>query len=107
MRPQEQKRRRTRATRSTLVLEEPERAASFRLALEDVDDHAWRVTDMDGTPVARLDQDDAIEPIEDDDGRVFHEGVDHIADCEDVPLLIRVGLHALSPAYGTCPTDRR
>ena len=82
-------------TRSTLVLEEPERAASFRLALEDVDDHAWRVTDMDGTPVARLDQDDAIEPIEDDDGRVFHEGVDHIADCEDVPLLIRVGFHAL------------
>ena len=82
-------------TRSTLVLKQPKRASGFGLALEDVDDHPGRVPDLDGIPVARLDQDDAIEPIDDDDGRVFRDGVDRIADGKDEPLLIGIGNHAL------------
>jgi hypothetical protein len=82
-------------TRSTLVLKQPKRASGFGLALEDVDDHPRRVPDLDGIPVARLDQDDAIEPIDDDDGRVFRDGVDRIADGENEPLLIGIGNHAL------------
>lgn len=78
-----------------LVLEQPKRASGFGLALENVDDHPGRVPDLDGTPVARLDQDDAIEPIEDDDGRVFDDGLDRIADGEDEPLLVGEGFHAL------------
>jgi len=77
------------------VLEQPKRASGFGLALEDVDDQPGRVPDLDGTSVARLDQHYAIEPIEDHDGRVFHDGVDRIADCEDEPVLVGKGHHAL------------
>ena len=88
------------------MLEEPKRASGFGLALEDVDDHAGRVPDLDGTPVACLDKHDAIEPIEDDDGRVLRDGVNRIADGEDEPLLVGEGLHACSPSMGCGrPTD--
>jgi hypothetical protein len=82
-------------TGSTLVLEQLERASGFGLALEDVDDHPGRVPDLDGIAVARLDQDDAIEPIDDDDGRVVRDGIDRIAYGEDEPLLVGIGNHAL------------
>jgi hypothetical protein len=89
------------------VLKQAERAPGFGLALEDVDGHPRRVPDLDGIAVARLDQDDAIEPIYDDDGRVIRDGIDRIADGEDVPLLVGVRDHSAVAEYGRCATEQR
>jgi len=45
----------------TLVLKELEGASGFRLVLEDVNDQLGRVSNLDGSPVACLDENDAIE----------------------------------------------
>jgi hypothetical protein len=89
------------------VLKQPERAPGLGLALEDMDGHPRRVPDLDGIAVARLDQDDAIEPIDDDDRRVIRDGIDRIADGEDEPLLVGVGDHSAVAEYGRCATEQR
>jgi hypothetical protein len=89
------------------VLKQSERAPGLGLALEDVDGHPRRVPDLDGIAVARLDQDDAIEPIDDDDGRVFRDGIDRIADGEDESLLVGIGDHSAVAEYGGCATEQR
>jgi hypothetical protein len=89
------------------VLKQPERAPGFGLALKDVDGHPGGVPDLDCIAVARLDQDDTIETIDDDDGRVFCDGIDRIAHGEDEPLLVGIRDHSAVAEYGRCSNEQR
>ncbi len=77
------------------MLEELERASGFRLVLEDVNDQLGRVPNLDGRPVACLDENDAIDSTHDLDRRVLGDAIRRVAEDEDEPLSVEEGLHAL------------
>jgi len=77
------------------VLEELVCASGFRLVLEDVNDQLGRVPNLDSLFVACLDENHAIESIQDLDRRVLGDAIGRVADQEDEPLSVEKGSHAL------------
>jgi hypothetical protein len=78
------------------VFEELENASGVRFPLENVDDHAGDPPNLDYRPVARLDEDDTIELVENPDAEAIGDAGYRIAHGEDEPLLVGEGLHAHS-----------